>query len=128
MPIETTFVDNKGVIGTASGPLSGSDVIQFNSEMYASLDFVSKLQYKLMDYRDVTTINVTMEDLKTIAEQDIVASNWNKNLRIAVVIKRELQQSLVKIWQGYTLNSNLISEIFDNLDDAKQWVESASKA
>lgn len=125
MPIETTFINDKGVIGKASGLLTGSDVIQFNERIYSSLQLLSKLRYKFMDYRDVSSINVTIEDLKTLAEQDVVASNWNSNLRIAVVIKEELHHCLVKIWQSYTNNSSLTTKIFTNIDEAQEWINSS---
>lgn len=127
MPLETSFINNIGVIGKASGSLSGFDIIQFNNELYSSLPLLSRFRYKLMDYSEVTSTNFSISDLKTLAEQDVVASNWNEKMLIAVVIREYRHQLLAKIWQDYTKNSNLLSKIFFNMDEAKAWINTSMK-
>lgn len=81
------------------------------------------ISYILNDYLDVTGLDVSQFELNAIAAIDSVASNYNKNIKIAQVATRQDIIDLVTDYDDKLQENTYKTKVFSNVADARKWLE-----
>ena len=125
MTIAIKYVDGrKGAILEGSGRLKGAEFIAANNELFAR-DFVAEpLLYILFDGDHATAVDVTVQDLRDIAQQDVRASRELPRLSVAVFAQDPLSYGLARMWQAYVDASGWRTAVFQARAAAVAWLRS----
>jgi|KBSMisStandDraft_5_1062788.scaffolds.fasta_scaffold113375_2 hypothetical protein len=122
MPHEIVTESNSvGVVISFSGVVSGAELIDLNRSVVDDQSF-SQCRYQVWDLSKVTRLDVTIEDLRSISQQDIAASGKNPNLRIAIVGSQELFGGKDQIFRIYEeVWTTYRPKFFSDVEAAKEW-------
>jgi len=93
-----------------------------NTTIYATEEKTLACVYQVCDYRGIEGVDVSTNDIRTLAERDKRAARINPNIIIAVVVGDDLAFGMARMWQGLTSGAPFITSIFRSLDDAERWV------
>jgi len=109
-----------GVYWKYSGNISGQEIIDASTEIYGDPRF-DELKYKLADFSDADTVDISEEEIKLITLQHAASSRSNTRIKNAIVINGNDERA--KIFVDY-LSSNSGWEVraFDQLNEANQWL------
>lgn len=124
MTIEVRYLDNRrGAIMVCSGRLKGSEFISASREIFARDSVAEPLLYILMDGDEASSVDVTADDIRDIAEIDVEASRTLPNVLVAVFAQDALAFGLARIWQAYVSESGWTAAIFRNRASAVAWLK-----
>lgn len=127
MPLQFERTLDHGVYIEASGEVSAKELLSINQKIYEQLNLIDWIKYQILDLSKVTHAHFTVNDIKDMAEQDVVASNHNPNMIIAIVGTKSLYQSITKVWQSYTKIADLESKLFEDRVEAEKWIREKIK-
>lgn len=122
MPVEVKYIDDGiGVEFHLTGIVSGEDVLKANAEVYQK----KRLQrqcYQILDRTQCDQYQISSEDIRKIAEQDIAAAKINPDIVIAIIASSKLEFGLSRMYQAYVQESGFVTEIFNDRDSAEEWL------
>lgn len=124
MPIDITYMDlRKGAVLTGSGRLKGAELIAATNELFAR-DFVTDpLLYVLVDGNEVTAVDLTSDDMREIANQDLRVSGQIPHLVVAISAQEYLTFGLARMWQVYVEHSGWATAVFRDRTAAVTWLK-----
>jgi hypothetical protein len=122
--ITIKYVDGrKGVILASSGRLKGAEITAANNEVFARDFTADPLLYVLVERgADLTAIDVTADDVRDIAQQDLDVSSKAPNVSVAVLAYDTLSFGLARMWQAYVDGSGWRTAIFQDRAAAVAWL------
>ncbi len=120
---EVTTRDDGGIILTWEGPVTGKELIDAFSEIYATDEQIKRIAYQLIVLTKSEEIIVTTDDLKRVASLDIRASKVNPNMLVAVVGDRDIVFGLSRMWEAFVDDAPLKTGTFRTLEDAEDWLK-----
>ncbi len=117
--------DNEGLYKRYYGILTSKDIIESNSKMFGNSNF-DNIKYKIVDFTDVTDIEVDDNDAKVTAEFTARSSQINKNIKIALISNNDKLISLIEKYIKATLTQfpNAQQQIFNDINEARSWTSS----
>lgn len=113
-----------GVCWKYSGSVNGEEVVKASTSIYSDKRF-DDLKYKLCDFLDAESINITPREISTIACQHAAAALTNPDIKIAVVGKKADLPGLtllVEHFKTYGTNDSWPITLFDDLAEAHKWL------
>lgn len=116
----TLIWEPKGVYWKYTQQVSGEEITETSKSIYRDPRF-KDLQYKLVDFLDVETIEMDKKDIIRIACQHRSAVKFNRNIKSAIVLKsktNKLANKFTELFKG----SSWEVQVFQNLDDANNWL------
>lgn len=120
----TTESNPAGVVIAFSGVVSGAEIITLNDQL-ASDESFSRCRYQVWDFSDATRLDITIDELRSVAFRDMDASAINPNLKIAIVGgqrlfrgRDEIFQTLEEVWTMYK------PKVFLDAETARKWASS----
>ncbi|MCZ6643248.1 MAG: hypothetical protein O7F71_16860 [Gammaproteobacteria bacterium] len=123
MPIQLIYEpDGASVVVKGSGIIDATEIQRCNDQIYAP-DRIHKLRSQLCDFCDVTTLNLSSDDMWLLAAQDRAAAAQNPNLAIAIVGNDDLMFGLAKMWEVFVTDASLKANVFRTLKEARGWLE-----
>lgn len=125
MPSEITHEEHgRGVIITLTGVVSGDDIRQANRHIYAE-ERLGKLRYQIWDLTEAEDVDLSSDDLRSFAVQDMAATQTNPDQIGAIVGNPEVLQGLDRIYHVYgDVWAGLRSQTFPTMAAAREWVTS----
>lgn len=120
MPYKIVW-EKEGVYVKWSGLSDAEEAIKLNGEIYGHRYF-DTIKYIISDTLDAEIPNYSETDLRVIAKLDEQASKWNPNLKIAHISNNPEFIALINSYENKMDGSGWIFMVFDNLDDARKWV------
>ena len=75
-----------------------------------------------MDFSDVTKNDITTEDIRKIAAQDVSAVETMEHIVAAIVAPTDLTFGLSLMWAAYADNADITTAVFKELGAAQEWV------
>lgn len=117
------FWEEKGAYIKWSGLITADENIRVNGEIYGCKNF-DTIKYLISDILDAELPDFTDTNLRVIAKLDEQASKWNPNLKIAHVSNNPESVQLIKSYENKMDDSEWTFMVFDNLEDAREWVDS----
>ena len=124
MPYKITW-EEKGMLIKWFGQATAAENIQSNGEIYGDERF-DNIKYQIADFLDADLTKFSDKDASVIAILENQASIWNKNLKVAHITKDKEVIRLIKIYEAQMEKSGWQFMIFDNLKEAREWVDSFS--
>lgn len=117
--------DGRGLLFIGEGVISGEQLIRQTEKTYASKS-VCRLHYQIIDLRGVHRMDITAEQIKTLAELDREAADRRPGIKIAIVASHDLTFGLSRIYSAYAHSPNLEARIFREMDEARAWIDEAA--
>lgn len=117
------FDDRRGAVLVCSGRLTGAEFLAANSEIFARDPVAEPLQYMLVDGDEATSVDVTAQDIREVAELDIDASRNFPNVLVAIFAQDTLAFGLARMWQAYVSKSGWKTAVFRNRASAVAWLK-----
>lgn len=112
--------EQNGVYWKYSGNVSGQEIIDASTEIYGDPRFDS-LKYKLVDFSDVESIEISEEEIKLITFQHAASSKSNARIKNAIVMAKYDERG--KLFAHYLVKSSSWEvSVFNNLTEANNWV------
>lgn len=108
-----------GVYWEYSGEVSGKDIIEASTAIYGDPRF-DDLKYKLVNFLNITNLDVQKIDIDIIASQHKAAALSNPRIKTAIVVSKP--SALLDAFIDKMLHSSWEVKAFDSLADAQSWV------
>lgn len=122
MPVEYSYIENGGIFLKGKGILIARDVTNVNNIIYETPQKIKNIVYQLCDYTEVEEINISSDEVRDLANQDIEAAKINPNMLIAIVGKKDVIFGLLRMWEIYTEQTSFEKGVFREIEDAKNWI------
>lgn len=123
MPVRIEYLqDGAGIQFTATGIVTGSEVIEANQKIYTRENLL-RLRYKIIDRTGCTEYRVRQDDVRIIAAQDREAALVNPRIAMLLISTTPLQYGMSRMWQMHTEGSGFRTEIFGKREDALAWLK-----
>ncbi len=120
---EISYRNDGGVILSWKGLVTGKELIDAFSEIYATDEQIKRIAYQLVIFTKSEEIMVTANDLKEVASLDIRASKVNPSMLVAVVGERDIVFGLSRMWEAFVDDAPLKTRVFRTLEDAEDWLK-----
>lgn len=121
MPYNISW-EEKGMYIKIWDEFSAEENLQLNGEIYGNKNF-DAIKYQIADFLEADTSMFTTNDIKVISRLEFHASVWNKSLKVAHITRDANFIKYVKLYESQMEGSGWEFAIFDNLEDARKWVE-----
>jgi hypothetical protein len=106
------------VMTSGAGPLTKEDILGHMDRLSADPDFEPDF-CQLADFRHITDIRFSSEDVRLFAERDI----YSPNARRAFLVKDDLQFGLARMFEIHReLKGEVGIRVFRTLDELLEWV------
>ena len=123
MTIELRYRDNgKGVLFVCTGVVTASEIAEANKEIYSD-ERLQTLRYQLIDYSGVERIDLSSDEIRTLAAMDSSASERNPEFLIAVVSPSDLSYGITRVWQAIIDEAELENSVFRTIAEAELWIK-----
>lgn len=109
-----------GVYWRYSDKVTGSEIIEASTSIYGDARF-DILEYKLVDFFDVETIDVDKRQLALIAYQHLAAERSNPYLKNAILLKSG--HKIAHEFASFFSKSSWEVKIFTDREKANVWVD-----
>ena len=110
----------RGVFWRYSGDVRGAEVIEASSQIYGDTRF-DDLKYKLVDFLDIKSIQMSSDELALIAFQHRAAEMSNQNIRTAIIMGPD--NELAEQFATFFVDSNWDVKVFKERDAANSWLD-----
>ncbi|MFZ0693159.1 MAG: hypothetical protein WAN51_03260 [Alphaproteobacteria bacterium] len=115
--------DGQGVVYTASGKLTGTEVVAALAEVEAPDHAPTTIVYAFFDFDDVTGVEVSTPQLRQMAEIAIHASRRGAVGRVvAIYAKDDLPFALARMWMVFVEQAGWETAVFRTRSEALAWV------
>lgn len=110
----------KGVYWNYSGNVSGQEIIHASTEIYGDPRF-DDLKYKLVDFSNAESIEISEDEIKLITYQHAAAAKSNARIKNAIVF--DMDDERATLFTDYLVKlSSWEVRAFENLPEANDWV------
>jgi hypothetical protein len=120
MPIQIYDIDHGiGFWYYAQGKLTGSELIA-NKKIGAK--YIHKLDYWLLDFIDITDVEISDSELQQIVAEDLHQSFINPDVVFAVAADSDYAYGMVRMWMGHIGQLPWKIELFRSREQALGWL------
>ena len=115
--------EESGVLVELSGILTNQDIFDSNMEIYGNDNF-DHCQYQLVDAREIDGVDIDGDSIELLSVMDKTAISYKQYMRVALV---GTNPQFIEFFSEYVNEldgSDWVAKIFDNLAEARAWVES----
>jgi len=123
MPIEYDIImDYKLILAKGSGVITGIDVIRHLDALAADNRYKAPMK-KLVDYRTIDSIRISMNEAYSIAQKKIKLASIFKGERCAFVSPMDLSYASSRVHQALVDGTGLDTAVFRSIEDALEWLD-----
>lgn len=124
MPYITTFVDDgRCVVHTGEGVLTGEEMLAGALRARAEVERAHRLECGLVDLSAVTELRATPEDLRRLAEAQMVTARMVPHAVAAVVAPADHSFGMARMWEAYADATGWITRVFRDRAAADAWLK-----
>ena len=113
--------ESKGLCRVFTDTINGDEVLGDNLKLQGDIRF-DNIKYVINDFTEVVDFDFSDLDVTKISVNDNVASQSNPYLKIALISTHEPLLVWLRLYCESMEGSLYKSKIFDNADDAYEWV------
>lgn len=122
MPIRMVIERDNGLIRTtASGRLTGLDLVEYYRRLRAHPDFRSNLD-EIFDATQVDAIDVTAEDVRTLSSITEEFTKHGVPVRVAIVAPGDLEFGMSRMYELLQVQSINVLKVFRDRRTAEDWL------
>ena len=96
------------------------DIVQSNYSMFNDIR-LDKINYKIIDYSKVRSVNLDKQDIIVAATLNNVSATWDNTVKFAIITKNEYLLDINKIFMKNMDKSKWEGKIFSTIAEAKDW-------
>lgn len=127
MPVKIKYTDNgDGIEITGKGVVTGQEIITTLKKVYDHETFKSK-KYEIIDRTNISDYRVSNEEVRKIADMDVMAAKTNPGLMVAIISTTDLQYGITRMYQGIIGDRGFKTKIFQDRRAADEWIDSQLK-
>ena len=119
MSCENTF-EGSGLYMRFFDTVTGEDIIN-NSMSFYGEPYFDKMRYVIVDFLAIKDFEMTYKQIDEISAYDNASALSNPRVKVAIAAKTEHVRIAAKLYIAKSQESPWKFEVFDNLDDARQW-------
>lgn len=101
------------------------DISQANAIIYGSPKF-DNMRYQIVDFRNVTNVSISNEELEVIGTLEKSATIWNNEIKIACVTTDNNIKYLFGEYVKSMKETNWEFRTFENFKDAEDWCKATN--
>ena len=122
MPVIYTIIpDQKVACIRAWGKVTVDDIMIQGERMFAEGEWRNGFSI-LCDYREITELNVTSEEVKRLVGQDKKNERLFDKSKCAVVATKDFIFGLSRMWEILSEDTSLTKMVFKDIADAIRWL------
>jgi len=123
MSIEYDIImDKKLVLAKGSGVITGIDVIRHLDALSVDDRYKAPMK-KLVDYRTIDSIRISLEEAYSIAQKKIKLASIFAGERCAFVSPRDVSYGSSRVHQALVDGAGLNTAVFRRIEDALEWLD-----
>jgi hypothetical protein len=123
MPIEYDIImDKKLVLAKGSGVITGIDVIRHLDALAVDDRYKAPMK-KLVDYRTIDSIRISLKEAYSIAHKKIKLGSKFNGERCAFVSPMDLAYGSSRVHQALVDRASLKTAVFKRIEDALEWLD-----
>lgn len=115
------IVDKKLVLAKGSGLITGTDVLRHLDALAADDRYKSPMK-KLVDYRTIEGIRISLEEAYSIAQKKIKLASTFTGERCAFVSPTDVTYGSSRVHQALVDGAGLKTAVFRRIEDAQEWL------
>lgn len=119
----TNIWETDGLYRKFTGTVSGVEILESNFELHTDPHF-QDIQYIINDFTAVTDHSIESGHTKVYAETDNIISDTKGKLKIALVVTQNDLIALANAYRKQMKGKLFECEIFQTVEDAREWVSS----
>lgn len=129
MPLTLTYLDDgHGIVYTASGTITGDQIVDAQSTVESQSGAAQIIWYSLFDFDDVTGVQISTDQIRRVAEKAIAAAKLGAAGRVVgIYAKENLPFALSRIWMVYVEQALWETAAFRVRSDAVAWIRERVK-
>jgi hypothetical protein len=122
MPIRMVIERDIGLIRTtASGRVTGHDLVEYYRRLRAHPDFRSNLN-EIFDAARVDTFDVTAEDVRALSSITEEFTKRGVPVRVAIVAPGDLEFGMSRMYEMLQVQSINVLKVFRDRKTAEDWI------
>ena len=122
MSIHINYLDDDcGVEFLCIDVITGAEIIEANNKLYNNEKFI-KQKYQIIDRTKCTGYEVSNEEIRKVAEQDVAAAKVNPSVIVALISSSELQFGMSRVYHSYVGDRGFKTELFWDRNTAEEWI------
>jgi len=114
--------NRNGVYLQFRGVVSSQDLIDANNYVISNAKF-EQIKYQIFDFLQIDDFNITSYDMTIIGTMDKSQSEFKSEMKVAVLTQDRYVRDLTNEYNQLMAGSHWITQIFPDLESAKNWVE-----
>jgi hypothetical protein len=123
MSIEYDIIlDKKLVLAKGCGVITGIDVVRHLDALSADERYKAPMK-KLIDYRTVDSINISLKEAYSIAQRKITPAGIFLRERCAFVSPMDFSYGSSRVHQALVDGAGLNTAVFRSIEDALEWLD-----
>ena len=128
MPIISKRLDKgSGFLSVAYGSVTTTEIKNNIKKIFLSEEIFRKYTYGLIDFSETDNVTVTNHDIRKMAEQNIKEGYVNDHLIVAIVVEKDIDYGLARMWEAYITGLNWESYVFRSRQEAESWIKEKVK-
>ena len=104
-----------------TGVVTGPDLFGIN-DIVLGHDYPGMPRYALCDFSDAERVDVSVDDLRRIAEEDHRDAERIAGVAVVIVAPQTLTYGLARMWEGMTDSDSLLSVVVRTRREAVAWL------
>ncbi len=122
MPIEyDIIVDKKLVLAKGSGVITGTDVLRHLDALAVDDRYKAPMK-KLVDYRTIDSIRISLEEAYSIAQKKVKLAGTFTGERCVFVSPMDVTYGSSRVHQALVDGAGLKTAVFRRIEDALEWL------
>lgn len=113
--------EKKGLLAVHAGELTCESILSSINSMCGDARF-DDIDYRIVDFRSIEKLNITVDETKIIAHHDIASAKSNPRIRLAIVSGDESVRALSALYESEAAEVSWKIQIFSSMDKARLWV------
>ena len=123
MSIEYDIImDKKLVLAKGSGVITGIDVIRHLDALAVDDRYKAPMK-KLVDYRTIDSMKISLEEAYSIAQKKIKLASIFADERCAFVSPRDVSYGSSRVHQALVDGAGLNTAVFRRIEEALEWLD-----
>ena len=123
MPIRTMIDKGSDLIRTtASGRITGRDLVEYYHRLRAHPDFRSSLN-EIFDATQVDTIDLTADDVRRLSSVTEEFTRRGVPVKVAIIAPGDLEFGMSRMYEMLQSQSINVLKVFRERDAAEAWID-----
>lgn len=123
MPVSYEYTDDGGIHVVGTGILTIVDIRELQATVYETPKHTKAIRYMFNDFTGVEHFDLSMEDMRQIADRAKDASKINPATIRVNVLPTDLGFGLGRMWEALTGGEENKVANFRDIEDAKAWLK-----